>query len=201
MLWSIIYLLVMIGVWLAVVATTFREGLWSLILLTCNMLFATIMALNYFEPLASLLVSMWRDLYWFAPGISFWILLATFMGIGRLATDALSRVKLKFHIPIELIGRILLCLGLATNTVYTVQAGFFHSNLPVAVFANQGESFLLSDYLRESGYSWYRTPVYYSAYTFSRMPVDERSAAILKLPTKYLIWRIEYAKRDGMTPR
>lgn len=203
MAWGLIYFLVMCGVWVAVVAYTFKEGLWSLLLTSFNFYFATLMTLNYFEPLASLLVSMWRGIYWFAPGICFWALFGTFLGIGRLATDALSKVKLKFHVPVEIIGRILLSLSLASNTVFTVQSGFFVSNLPVAVITNdlQARVFAPAVYTIAAAYVHFLGPVYSAFFPFSRMPFDETSLRIVRIPLKYILFRAAYASFDGMFAR
>lgn len=203
MIWGYIYFLALLGVWVGVIAYTFREGLWSLFLTSFNLFFATFMAYNYFEPLARLLVSMWRGIYWFAPGLCFWALLGTFLGIGRLATDALSKVKLKFHLPIEIIGRILLSLSLATNTVETVQAGFMVSNLPLFVCTNDPRNvplpagLLIVAGIREQAL----VPSYLAAYTFSRMPTDETSRRVLFLVPKYRQFRSAYALVDGMMAR
>ncbi len=202
MIWGFIYLLVMIGVWVGVIAYTFREGLWSLLLTSFNLFFATFMAYNYFEPLASLLVSMWRGIYWFAPGLCYWALLGTCLGIGQLATDALSKVKLKFHLPIEIIGRIVLSLSLATNTVYIVQSGFLVSNLPRFVCTNAGNVptltalFIVSGLLHQVA-----VPTYFAGTALSRMPVDTTSQQIIHLAPKYYEFRSAYALVDGMMAR
>ena len=178
------------------VVNTFREGLWSQLLTFANLFFALLMAINYFEPCASLLVSMWRGIYWFAPGLCYWALFAIFLGIGRFATDALSRVKVAFYTPIEYVGRVLLALSVAVFTLCAVHIGFMVSNLPIGVFTNAN-----AEEVAQRFESSYKVPMYQALTGFSRTPLDERSAKVLLLPLKYFEFRKAYASVEGMMAR
>lgn len=197
MIWILIYAVVILGVWLGVIAYAAREGLWSILLTLFNLFFGTLMAVNYFEPAARLLVSMWRGIYWFAPGLCFWALLGLFFGIGRFATDALSKVKLKFYAPIEIIGRIVLALTLANYTINSIHLGILVSNVPTYVFTTDDRGRDIVD----SFDRFFSLPMYSALTSFSRMPMDERSADVLNLPLKYLQFRKAYASTEGMLAR
>ena len=107
----------------ASMAFLFNQGLWSNTLTLINVVTAALIAYTYYEPIAD-----WLDTkdatytdYW--DFISIWFLFALSVGIMRTVTDTLSRVKVKFRMPVEKIGSpimaawvgwFIVCFSLAT---------------------------------------------------------------------------------------
>ncbi|MBN1394519.1 MAG: CvpA family protein [Pirellulales bacterium] len=88
--------LLMLLIFVACVATCYSEGTWSNAIMLINIITATILAVNFFEPLAKWLEG-WQPTYTYIwDFLSLWGLFALSMLIFRLLTDTLSRVKVRF---------------------------------------------------------------------------------------------------------
>lgn len=100
----------------ACIGVLYPEGLWSNAVRLVNVVTAGLVATNFFEPLARL-IEGWGE--WFASAtyfwdfLSLWILFAVTMIVMRLATDMISRVKVKFLKVVDRAGGALFaaCVG------------------------------------------------------------------------------------------
>jgi hypothetical protein len=97
-------LLLIIVIVIGIVGT---DGLWHSVITFFNVLLAATLATNFFEP-----ASLWLDAQ--IPTFTFivdilvlWGLFALFALIFRLLTSALSKVRVKFLKPVDLIGGML----------------------------------------------------------------------------------------------
>jgi hypothetical protein len=105
--------LVLLLIFVIVAAALWFQGLWSNAVTLVNMLLAMMIAFNYYEPVASLLVqaeSSYRYLYDF---LALWGLFALSFGLLRLVTDVLSRTRVAFELWVEIAGRTVLSLWIA----------------------------------------------------------------------------------------
>jgi hypothetical protein len=108
-------------------ASLFTGGLWTNALMLINTVTAALLATNYFEPLADWLERSvdpsWTYQWDF---IALWLIFGLSMSVLRAATDAVSKVKVRFHPLVDQIGNyafaawtgwVLLCF--ATMTLHT----------------------------------------------------------------------------------
>jgi uncharacterized membrane protein required for colicin V production len=86
------------------IAFVFNEGLWSACLLLMNLLLAGIIAVNFFEPLANWLDSMFPAFTYFWDFLSIWLCFAIALVVLRLATHYLSRHRVRFKRPVDMAG-------------------------------------------------------------------------------------------------
>jgi hypothetical protein len=94
----------------------FRDGLWSNVIRLVNVVFAGLLAMNFYEPLAKFLTNYNELLH---PYVSFfdflalWICFVLFVVVFRAVTDAVSRVRMRFLKVVDLYGGIVLslCIG------------------------------------------------------------------------------------------
>ncbi|MEZ6118287.1 MAG: CvpA family protein [Pirellulaceae bacterium] len=107
--------LFIIGVIVICVSMLWSEGFWSNSLSMINAIFAATLASNYFEPVAKFMDKQFPSLTYFWDFLSLWGLFAIFMLFLRIATDMLSRTKVRFKLPVEQAGRA--GFGLATGWV------------------------------------------------------------------------------------
>jgi hypothetical protein len=102
--------IVLIVVFFACFAFLFNGGLWSNTLTLVNVVTAALFATNYFEPLAN-----WFDLqepsgHYFYDFLALWILFAVAFTVMRVLTDFVSKVRVRFFLPVEKAGGILMAI-------------------------------------------------------------------------------------------
>ncbi|HEY1064620.1 MAG TPA: hypothetical protein VGE52_00860 [Pirellulales bacterium] len=100
-----VYYVAMAGVVFGVVATSSQEGIWSSIVLTFNILFAYLFALNFVEPLAGFLADMVPEGAYYWDVVCFMGVFAIMLLIGREVTKMLSRHRVKFPDQLENVGK------------------------------------------------------------------------------------------------
>ncbi len=99
--------IVLLVVFFVCVAMMWNEGMWSNALTLVNVIFAAMVATNYFEPLADWLESQLSSYTYLFDYLSMWLLFALSVGIFRAATDAISKYRVRFRMPVEHTGRVL----------------------------------------------------------------------------------------------
>jgi hypothetical protein len=95
-----------------------REGMWGSAVMLINVVFAAMLASNYFEKLAKLLEAppgadpnqRLGGFTYFLDFLTLWFLFAFILGILRLATGYLSSYRVRFRKPVEIGGRIFFSL-------------------------------------------------------------------------------------------
>jgi hypothetical protein len=100
----------MLAILFAAVATLYTEGLWSNAVRLVNVVTAALLAANYFEPLARWLDDMMPSYTFFCDFLALWILFVAFTLILRLATDQVSRVKVRFLKAADQVGSTVFAL-------------------------------------------------------------------------------------------
>lgn len=105
-----------------------KDGLWGAILVSFNMVFATLIALNYYESLGRTVAqSLPVGLFYWDSLVFILMLLITF-GILNMITNRLSRVIVGFPKPVEYVAMPILLLAtcvfvIGGATFYIVQIG------------------------------------------------------------------------------
>ncbi len=94
------------AVFFAVLAMRVREGLWSNALMFFNVMTAALLATNYFEPLADRIDRMAPTYTYLADFLTLWAAFCVAIIVLRVATDLVSRVKVRFRLPVDWAGGI-----------------------------------------------------------------------------------------------
>jgi uncharacterized membrane protein required for colicin V production len=102
--------LILAVVLLACVASLFNDGLWSNAVRLINVIFAALLAINFYEPLATALDGWNSSFTFFWDFLSQWALFVIFSIILKILTDKLSLVKVKFLKIVDQIGGLVLSL-------------------------------------------------------------------------------------------
>ncbi len=97
-------------VFVAVFAAVMLGGMWSNTITLINFILAGLIATNYFEPFADYLDKNAPSFTYAWDFIAIWILFALTMIILRAATDYLSQVKVRFFLPVEKVGGIVMAI-------------------------------------------------------------------------------------------
>jgi hypothetical protein len=123
------FTLVLLVVFFAVVAMLVREGLWSNAIMFFNVMTAAMLATNYYETLANWIERKdWgRSFTFLLDFLSLWVIFSVVLVVLRLATDKISRVKVRFKLPVEWSGGIFFALWVAWLMV-TFTAFSFHTS-------------------------------------------------------------------------
>jgi len=103
--------LLLIAIFAICVAFVFNEGLWGACIMFCNVLMAAVLATNLFEPVADRLESMMSGYTYFCDFLALWICFAVCLTILRLATDLLSRHRMRFKRPVDITGGVVFAIG------------------------------------------------------------------------------------------
>ena len=90
-----------------------REGLWSNALTLFNVILAALVATNAWEPVVDWIEGseqgMRERTYYLDFGI-IWVIFLLTMLVLRIATDSLSRTKVRFKLPVETVGGMVFAL-------------------------------------------------------------------------------------------
>ena len=110
------------------------DGLWHSVITFFNVLLAATLATNFFEP-ASLWLDAQMPTYTFVIDILvLWGLFAFFVLIFRLLTGALSKVRVHFLKPVDLIGGMLISAWTGWILVCFTLMSFHVAPLPLSGF-------------------------------------------------------------------
>ncbi len=107
-----------------------REGIWSNLITLLNTLTAGVLAVNYFEPLATWLESQMPTYTYVCDFLALWIAFAVAVIVMRVVTDQLSKTRVKFKAVIDSVGGVLLALWIGW-----VMVGFTAMTLHTAPLA------------------------------------------------------------------
>ncbi len=99
---DIVVLLLILGMTYALMS----EGLWGAALMFFNVLFATMITLNCYEPLAGLIGNNVSFLAGYADALCIMLIFTITLLLLRLATEALAPSMVRYPTPIYHIGRI-----------------------------------------------------------------------------------------------
>ena len=118
-----------IAVPLALFGLRLQEGFWGNTVCFSNITFASLIAFNYFEPIAGLLVDAYVGGLYFYDFLCFWLLFSLVYYILNTVTNGLSKIKVHFPKVVEQVGNGVLLFAVFFNFVSII---FF--TLPMAPF-------------------------------------------------------------------
>jgi hypothetical protein len=116
-----------LGVAVLILAMTYAlrsEGLWGAALMFFNVLFAGLIAFNFYEPLAGLLASNVEAAASYAEVVSMLLIFAITQVILRIATESIGPIMVRFPTPVYHLGRIFFALAGACVTMAILLLGF-----------------------------------------------------------------------------
>lgn len=94
----------LVVVFMAVVAMTFTEGMWSNALTMCNVVLAGLVAMNFFEPLSRWLNTVEPRGAYLWDFVTLWVVFSLAMIVLRVATDNLTKIRVRFPKFVEMGG-------------------------------------------------------------------------------------------------
>jgi uncharacterized membrane protein required for colicin V production len=97
-------------IFIACVASLYTEGMWGNAIRLINVVTAALLATNFWEPTARWLESQGPSFTYAWDFLALWGLFGVFMVVFRLATDFLSRVKVRFLNVADRIGSVFLAV-------------------------------------------------------------------------------------------
>src|ERR1700733_11825116 len=92
------------------------EGLWGAALMFFNALFAAMITLNCYEPLAQLIGTNMEFLSGYADALCILLIFTVTLLIMRLLTEFLAPAMVRFPMPLYHVGRVIFGLGGAAIT-------------------------------------------------------------------------------------
>jgi len=88
------------------IALMWNEGLWGSALMFVNVLFAGMLAMNFYEPVANYLEKLAPSLTYAFDFLSLWAVFVAALLVLRTVTDQASRHAVRFKVPLEIGGQV-----------------------------------------------------------------------------------------------
>lgn len=89
------------------------EGLWGAALMFFNVLFGAIIAFNFYEPFAQIIVDNVSFIAHLADMISLMLLFSASVMVLRVATEYLAPAMIRFPMPVYHLGRLVFAFGIS----------------------------------------------------------------------------------------
>lgn len=117
---DIILFLLTLGITYALMS----EGLWGSALMFFNVLFAALIALNFYEPVAALMVDNLSFMANFADMTALMLLFIIPLLLLRLTTETIAPAMVRFPTPVYHLGRVVFAAGAAVIAVGFIMLAF-----------------------------------------------------------------------------
>ncbi len=98
---------ILILVWIVCIAMLWNEGMWNNCITFINVLFAALLAMNFWEPAADFMESKMASYTYVLDFLAMWFVFFIAYILLRAFTDLLSGTRIKFQKPIETAGSII----------------------------------------------------------------------------------------------
>src|SRR4051794_31921290 len=110
---STVFDLIVLGLVAGMTYALMSEGLWGSALMFFNALFAALIAFNFYEPLAQLIIVNVgsETVSSFADSLCMLLLFSASLMLLRLATESLAPTMVRFPTPVYHLGRLVFSLG------------------------------------------------------------------------------------------
>ncbi len=126
---SIIFTILLLVLFIAVVASLYTEGMWGNAISLINMVTAGLLATNFYEPTAKFLegtLGLFKSYTFVMDFLSLWLVFSLSFLLLRTLTDKVSRVKVRFVDMADKIGSVVFAclvgwvfLGFTLFTLHT----------------------------------------------------------------------------------
>jgi hypothetical protein len=103
----------LLGLIVLIAALLYPSGLWGNAINLVNAVMAGLLAMNFWEPLAGAIKKMMPSAVFVVDVFVLWLLFAGIFFALRMATDAVSKYKVRFPKPVELGGNVLFAVWTA----------------------------------------------------------------------------------------
>jgi hypothetical protein len=184
-------------VFFAVIALVGGDGLWSNFILLVNVTLAALLATNFFEPLATFISGYWAGGGIFLDLFALWFLFIMFLIVMRVASDMLSRTRVRFQKHLDVVGGFV-CAAFAGWVLVCFTTMTFHTAPLARNFMSGGftpETPVLFGFAPDR--LWLGFSQRMSQGTFTRGPehvFDPRGDFMIRYATR----REKYDKSEGM---
>ncbi len=198
------YGMMMVVVAFVCIAMMWPEGMWGNAITFMNVILAILVSMNFFEPVASFLAPKVPSFAYYWDFLSLWLIFVVSLAVFSIATDELSKSKVRFRMPVEQAGRAIFALLTAwvficfvTTTMHTAPLartafkGSFEANGPLSnnVFGRAPDRMLLS-FIQSASQG--------SLKDLKPRTFDEKGEFILKYGARRHMLK-EYNAREGTT--
>ncbi len=102
--------ILLVVLFVAVFASLMTQGLWSNTVTLVNVITAALIATNYFEPVANFLDRQEPSFTYVWDLAAIWLIFGFTMVVLRTATDYMSNIKVRFFMPVEKVGGIIMAV-------------------------------------------------------------------------------------------
>jgi hypothetical protein len=118
--------LCVLGLTAGITYALMSEGLWGSALMFFNVLFASLIAFNFYEPVAQLIIDNvgGATISGMADSVSMMVLFLVSLLLLRLATESVSPAMVRFPTPVYHLGRVIFGLGGAVIMVAMLILGY-----------------------------------------------------------------------------
>jgi len=126
-------------IFILIIASTWWFGLWSNLITLINLLIASMLATNTYEPVADLLLSANRTYRLLYDFIAIWLIFCLAFFILRGFTDVMSAYRVKFDPITEMVGRsvfsiwiacVFVCFSAFTLQLAPLKPNVYKQNVP-----------------------------------------------------------------------
>ncbi len=105
--------IVLVLIFVGVFASAMTQGLWNNTITLVNLLLAGLIATNYFEPVASFFDDNEPSFTYIWDFVAIWLVFGFAMVFLRFVSDYFSKVKVRFPVPLEKAGGIIMAIWVA----------------------------------------------------------------------------------------
>lgn len=127
---SLLFPAILFIIFLFCVAFSYREGMWGNAITLVNVILASLLAVNFWEPVARLLEGFLPSFTFMWDFISLWLLFSLFLFVFRTVTRSASKFKVRFKQLHDQIGSVVFAVLLGwmmvcftTMTLHTAPLG------------------------------------------------------------------------------
>ncbi|NDC64250.1 MAG: hypothetical protein EBZ59_09780 [Planctomycetia bacterium] len=120
----------LLAVFLAVTGLLFREGLWSALVMLPGVLLAASLATAWFETLSGAIENVLPSYCYLLDFLSMWAIFCIVLLACREATDRVSRSRVVYRRPVEMVGSILVSAVVGWVMVAFTAASLHTAALP-----------------------------------------------------------------------
>ena len=112
------------------IAMMWTEGMWGNALTLVNVIFAAMLAMNFYEPIAAFMEAQLPSFTYMMDFVCQWFIFVVSLAVMRIVADQTSKHRVRFKMPLEQAGRAifavataLVLIGFTTATVHTAPLG------------------------------------------------------------------------------